>query len=72
MKPSVLNRRTTSVQGVTALGVAGWNDIRRIDVRPGRGMARAWLQSGPVCGCSGIPFLLSGDAGGRTPIILRR
>lgn len=36
----------TSVRGVTDLGVTGWDDIKRVDVRPGRGMAKVWLQSG--------------------------
>ena len=35
-----------SVQGVTELGVNGWQDVNRIDVRPGRGMAKVWLHSG--------------------------
>ena len=35
-----------SVRGVRALGVAGWDDVNRIDVRPGRGVAKVWLQNG--------------------------
>ena len=35
-----------SVRGVSALGVAGWDDVNRIDVRPGRGVAKVWLKSG--------------------------
>lgn len=35
-----------SVQGVTELGVNGWNDVNRLDVRPSRGMAKVWLHSG--------------------------
>jgi hypothetical protein len=31
---------------VPELGVTGWQDINRIDVRPDRGMAKAWLHSG--------------------------
>ena len=29
-----------------ALGVAGWEDVNRIDLRPGRGMAKVLLHSG--------------------------
>lgn len=35
-----------SVQGVTNLGVTGWGDISRLDVRPGRGLAKVGLRSG--------------------------
>lgn len=35
-----------SVRGVPQLGVAGWDDVNRIDVRPGRGVAKVWLQNG--------------------------
>ncbi len=35
-----------SVRGVPELGVTGWDDVNRLDVRPGRGMAKVWLQSG--------------------------
>ncbi len=28
------------------LAVDGWEDVRRIDVRPGKGLAKAWLASG--------------------------
>lgn len=35
-----------AVRLVPELGVTGWNDVNRIDVRPGRGMAKAWLHSG--------------------------
>lgn len=35
-----------SVQGVTELGVSGWHDVNRLDVRPSRGMAKVWLHSG--------------------------
>jgi uncharacterized iron-regulated membrane protein len=27
------------------LGVASWSDVKRLDVRPDRGMVKAWLQS---------------------------
>ncbi len=36
----------TSVQGVPDLGVEGWDDINRVDVRPGRGLAKVSLQNG--------------------------
>ena len=26
--------------------VASWNDVNRLDVRPGRGMVKAWLMNG--------------------------
>lgn len=29
-----------------AVGVRGWDDVNRIDVRPGRGVAKVWLHSG--------------------------
>ncbi len=35
-----------SVRGVTELGVTGWKDIRRLDLRPSRGMVKVWLESG--------------------------
>jgi hypothetical protein len=35
-----------STRLVPHLGVTGWRDINRIDVRPGRGVAKAWLHSG--------------------------
>lgn len=35
-----------SVRGVPHHGVRGWDDVNRIDVRPGRGVAKVWLQSG--------------------------
>ena len=31
---------------VPELGVTGWHDINRIDVRPGRGVAKTWLHNG--------------------------
>jgi hypothetical protein len=34
------------VSGVPELGVSGWDDIRRLDVRPGRGVAKVWLKNG--------------------------
>ena len=35
-----------SVRAVPAHGVAGWDDVNRIDFRPGRGVAKVWLQNG--------------------------
>ena len=35
-----------AVRLVPELGVTGWQDVNRIDVRPARGMAKAWLHSG--------------------------
>jgi hypothetical protein len=36
----------TAVRGVPELKVSGWSDINRIDLRPGRGVAKVWLNSG--------------------------
>jgi len=36
----------TSISETPALGVTGWHDVNRIDVRPARGVAKAWLHSG--------------------------
>lgn len=35
-----------SVQSETAHGVRGWDDIKRVDLRPGRGVAKVWLTNG--------------------------
>ena len=35
-----------SVQAVPELGVRGWDDVNRLDVRPGKGMVKVWLNSG--------------------------
>ena len=35
-----------SVRGVPGLGVSGWSDVNRLDIRPGRGIAKVWLHSG--------------------------
>lgn len=35
-----------SVSEVRDLGVTGWDDINRIDLRPGRGVAKVWLRNG--------------------------
>lgn len=39
-------RILASVQGVTGLKVTGWEDINRLDVRPGRGIVKVWLHNG--------------------------
>lgn len=36
----------TSVKGVPEMGVTSWDDVNRLDVRPGRGMVKAWLNNG--------------------------
>jgi len=36
----------SSVRRVRELGVTGWKDIERLDVRPGKGMAKVRLRSG--------------------------
>jgi hypothetical protein len=36
----------TSVKSVAEMNVRGWDDVNRLDVRPGRGMAKVWLQNG--------------------------
>ncbi|MGE3615154.1 MAG: PepSY domain-containing protein [Gemmatimonadales bacterium] len=41
-----LDSLVASVRGVPSLGVRGWGDVNRIDVRPGRGVAKVWLHSG--------------------------
>ena len=35
-----------SVQSQTPHGVRGWQDVNRIDIRPGRGVAKVWLRNG--------------------------
>jgi hypothetical protein len=35
-----------SVKSVPELGVSGWPDINRLDIRPGRGVVKVWLQNG--------------------------
>ena len=35
-----------SVKGVPDVKVSGWSDVNRLDVRPGRGMVKVWLNSG--------------------------
>lgn len=35
-----------TVRGVPELGVQGWDDVNRMDVRPARGMVKVWLQNG--------------------------
>jgi uncharacterized iron-regulated membrane protein len=35
-----------SVMQVRELNVRGWDDVNRLDVRPGRGVVKVWLNSG--------------------------
>lgn len=35
-----------SVRRVRELGVTGWDDVNRLDVRPGRGMVKVWIRNG--------------------------
>lgn len=35
-----------SVRRVPELGVAGWDDVNRMDVRPSKGIVKVWLNSG--------------------------
>jgi uncharacterized iron-regulated membrane protein len=35
-----------AVQREPGMAVGGWDDVNRIDVRPGRGIAKVWLKSG--------------------------
>jgi hypothetical protein len=35
-----------SVKSVPELGVSSWDDVNRLDVRPGKGMVKVWLHSG--------------------------
>jgi hypothetical protein len=39
------DRILTSLQSVPSLGVTGWQDVDRLDVRPGRGVAKVTLNS---------------------------
>lgn len=34
------------VKEVPSMGVTGWGDVNRLDVRPDRGMAKVWLRNG--------------------------
>lgn len=35
-----------SLRTVPGMGVASWDDVNRLDVRPGRGLVKAWLMNG--------------------------
>ena len=35
-----------SVSSVAELGVRSWDDVNRVDLRPGRGIAKVWLHNG--------------------------
>ena len=36
----------TSLRTVPDMGVTSWDDVNRLDVRPGRGMVKVWLNNG--------------------------
>ncbi len=36
----------SSVKSVREVAVLSWDDVNRVDVRPGRGVAKVWLDSG--------------------------
>ena len=36
----------TSLQRVPDMGVRGWDDVNRIDLRPSKGVAKVWLRNG--------------------------
>lgn len=40
------NQLLQSVRNDPELGVSTWDDVNRVDVRPGRGVAKVWLHSG--------------------------
>jgi len=39
-------RILASVRSLPAMQVSSWDDVNRLDVRPGRGMAKVWLNNG--------------------------
>jgi hypothetical protein len=41
-----LHHMLESIKTRTELGVTGWDDVNRLDVRPDRGMVKAWLRNG--------------------------
>ena len=41
-----LEQMLDQVKQVPDMNVAGWDDVNRIDFRPGRGVAKVWLQNG--------------------------
>ncbi|CAN5437987.1 hypothetical protein BH23ACI1_BH23ACI1_27530 [soil metagenome] len=41
-----LDQVLASVRALPDLGVATWDDVNRMDVRPGRGIVKVWLQNG--------------------------
>lgn len=41
-----LERILESAKSATETGVASWSDVRRVDVRPDRGLAKVWTRSG--------------------------
>lgn len=36
----------TSLRTVPDMGVTSWDDVNRLDLRPGRGMVKVWLNNG--------------------------
>jgi uncharacterized iron-regulated membrane protein len=41
-----LNDILDRVRTVEAMGVKSWDDVNRLDVRPGKGMVKVWLNNG--------------------------
>lgn len=41
-----LDQVLASVKAVPELGVTGWSDVNRMDLRPGRGVVKVWLNNG--------------------------
>ena len=41
-----LEQLLDGIKQVPDMALTGWDDVNRIDVRPGRGLAKAWLQNG--------------------------
>ena len=45
--PSVrLDQILDAVRRVPGMGVEGWDDVNRMDLRPGRGVVKVWLHNG--------------------------
>jgi hypothetical protein len=41
-----LEQILAGVSGIPEVGASDWEDVQRLDVRPGRGMVKVWLQNG--------------------------
>lgn len=41
-----LDEILAALRGAPGMNVQSWDDVNRIDVRPGRGVAKAWLSNG--------------------------